>query len=57
MNLGGVFPEAFRVESPERRGVTRAWSESGGNVSKTRKLPGASRPTTYEWLRQNDLET
>jgi two-component system NtrC family response regulator len=41
------------VREAERRALTRAWAESGGNVSQASKLLGVSRPTLYKLLKDH----
>jgi two-component system NtrC family response regulator len=41
----------------ERDAVTRAWSESGHNVSLASRLLGVSRPTLYKLLRAHGLRS
>ena len=44
------------VREAERRAVVRAWTESGGNVSRASRLLGVSRPTLYRLLREHGLK-
>ena len=41
------------VREAERRALTRAWAEAGGNVSQASKLLGVSRPTLYKLLKDH----
>jgi len=41
------------VHEAERRALTRAWAEAGGNVSQASKLLGVSRPTLYKLLKDH----
>jgi two-component system NtrC family response regulator len=41
------------VREAERRVLTRAWAEAGGNVSQASKLLGVSRPTLYKLLKDH----
>ena len=43
------------VREAERRALVRAWTESGGNVSRASRLLGVSRPTLYKLLRDHGL--
>jgi two-component system NtrC family response regulator len=43
------------VVEAERSAVTRAWAESGGNVSRASKLLGVSRPTLYKLLKDHGI--
>src|SRR5262245_10450332 len=44
---------ADAVREAERRVLTRAWAEAGGNVSLASKLLGVSRPTLYKLLKDH----
>jgi two-component system NtrC family response regulator len=45
------------VRAAERRALSRAWAEAGGNVSLASRLLGVSRPTLYKLLRDHGLRS
>ena len=44
------------LAAAERSALLAAWSEAAGNVSKTSKILGVSRPTVYKMLRDHGLK-
>ena len=63
LDLPGASPEESvhrledAVREAERQAVTRAWAESGGNVSRASRLLGVSRPTFYKLMRDFGLRS